>query len=200
MRICVFGGSTTWGEGDLEHAGWVTLLQLDLAKNGHILYNLGISGDTTNEMVERSLSEMKYRKPNLVIYSIGLNDSALIEPELKPRVSPEKFSQNLDSLLKHARNMNAKAIFVGPTTPFENKITPITWDTTKHYTISSAIDFYNYLSNFCKENKGSFISLSNILLENDISNDGLHPNTSGHRKIYETVKPYVEKAVVELLQ
>lgn len=200
MKICVFGGSTTWGQDDTTHGGWVTLLQLDLAKNNHYLYNLGISGDTTNEMVSRTTSEIKCRKPKLVIFSIGLNDSALIAPELKPRVSKIEFENNISLLLQKAQQLNTQIIFIGPTTVTESKTTPIPWDTTKHYTNSSAINFDRYLEVFCTNNNVDFISLISILKEADISNDGLHPNTSGHHKIYETVKPYIKKVISGLLQ
>jgi lysophospholipase L1-like esterase len=141
---------------------------------------------------------MQSRKPNLVIFSIGLNDSALITPRMEPRVSIDKFNQNIATLYKKARELDARVVFIGPTTVVENKTTPIPWDTTKHYTVASALAFDNLLKKFCDRNKINFISLTSTLGTDDIAGDGLHPNTSGHEKIYIKIKPHLEKIILDL--
>lgn len=195
MNICIFGGSATWGQEDNQNGGWVNLLRNHLAKSHVYTYNLGISGDTTNEMVFRAAAEAKARKPNLIIFSIGLNDSALMSPNQTPRVPNEKFLANIATLLKITQDLSAPAVFIGPTSVIESKTTPIPWNTVMSYTNSSAKEFDKALKVFCASQNVVSISLVNLLSENDIAPDGLHPNTSGHLKIFQTVKPIVEKLI-----
>lgn len=193
MKICVFGGSATWGEDDSVSGGWVTLLRNHLATKHIYTYNLGISGDTTSEMVSRAEDEAKMRKPDVIIFSIGLNDSALIAPQHTPRVSIDQFHKNLTSLLTIGQIFTQRVIFVGPTSVIEAKTTPITWDKEKFYTNASAQLFNESLKMFCASHQLTFISIANILTPSDIASDGLHPSTEGHQKIYEVVRPVVEK-------
>jgi lysophospholipase L1-like esterase len=51
--ICVFGDSITWGAYDPERGGWVNRLRNDLEKKEIESYNLGISGDTTADLLKR---------------------------------------------------------------------------------------------------------------------------------------------------
>ncbi len=192
MNICVFGGSATWGEDDSVNGGWVTLLRNQLAPQRIYTYNLGISGDTTNEMVSRAKSEAKMRKPDVIIFSIGLNDSALIDPEQRPRVSPQKFQDNLTKLLSIGQEFTKHIIFIGPTSVIESKTTPIPWDKEKYYTNASAKQFNESLKTFCTSHQATFISINSLLLSGDIAEDGLHPNTDGHKKIFDTVKSVVQ--------
>lgn len=192
MNICIFGGSATWGEDDNINGGWVTLLRNHLAPKHVYTYNLGISGDTTSEMVSRAESEAKMRKPSLIIFSIGLNDSALIAPKQTPRVPLEIFHTNLDKLLNVGQKLDKQVVFIGPTPVIESKTTPIPWDKEKYYTNASAQQFNESLKTFCKSHQATFIDINTILQVSEIANDGLHPNTLGHQKIFETVKPVVE--------
>ncbi len=193
MNICLFDGSATWGEDDRVNGGWVTLLRNHLAPKHIYTYNLGISGDTTLEMVSRAEAETKMRKPDIIIFSIGLNDSALIAPKHTPRVSLHQFHNNLTSLLSIGQKFTQKVVFIGPTSVIEDKTTPIPWDKEKFYTNASALQFSESLKVFCKSHQLMFISITNVLTPSDIASDGLHPNTAGHQRIFEMVKPVIEK-------
>ena len=68
-RICVFGASVTKGAWDTEMGGWVNRLRLDLEdfkKRKYSVYNLGISGDTTESLLERIDSECKARNSEII--------------------------------------------------------------------------------------------------------------------------------------
>jgi len=63
MSILVFGDSITWGTADFEHGGWVTRLFIELGRDFEIdVYNLGVSGDKTPDLLERFESESKSRR------------------------------------------------------------------------------------------------------------------------------------------
>ena len=65
-RILVFGDSITYGAWD-KRGGWVQRLRefldeknlIDLNKIPVLIYNLGVSGDTTNDALERFEFESK---------------------------------------------------------------------------------------------------------------------------------------------
>jgi lysophospholipase L1-like esterase len=89
-QILVFGDSNTWGAWDREKGGWVNRLRLFLDREGDdvFLYNLGISDNTTQDVLGRFEFETKQRMkedPDLVIiFDIGSNDSQFLTP--RPRV------------------------------------------------------------------------------------------------------------------
>ena len=85
MRIFCFGDSITYGKWDAEHCGWVQRLRRFLDKNWEIygdnlVYNLGVSGDTTKNLLTRFEFEIEQRLKEekeevLIIFYIGINDS-----------------------------------------------------------------------------------------------------------------------------
>ena len=58
--LCVFGDSITWGAWDVEKGGWVNRLRLFIDKENlnYRVFNCGVGGDTTKELVARVSSEM----------------------------------------------------------------------------------------------------------------------------------------------
>jgi len=76
--ICIFGASTTWGAWDKEKGGWVNRLRLFFDKNydNVDVYNLGVSGDTSNGLLKRFKIECEAREPTIILISMGENDSA----------------------------------------------------------------------------------------------------------------------------
>ncbi len=142
MRILVFGASTTYGAWDRE-GGWVQRLRklLDektLADEGYFLiYNLGVSGDDTEDLLKRFKSETKPRlkeqEETAFIFEIGINDSQFVHSQNNLRVPPEKFKNNIQTLIDTAKRFSPKIIFVGLAPVDESKTTPIPWHTDASY-------------------------------------------------------------------
>ncbi|TRZ65031.1 MAG: SGNH/GDSL hydrolase family protein, partial [Spirochaetia bacterium] len=116
MTILVFGTSITYGVWDIE-GGWVQRLRkfLDyknILEEGYFLvYNLGISGDNTGNLLERFELETKFRLKDedgeiVFIFSVGTNDSQFVRSKNSLRVSPEKFKDNLQSLINSAKQFS----------------------------------------------------------------------------------------------
>ena len=91
--ICVFGDSIAWGAVDPENGGWVSSLRnyfeskslrADLDTD---VYNLGISGDNTDDLLERFDVEVEARKPDTIVFAIGINDAQFLIPIAKTIVS-----------------------------------------------------------------------------------------------------------------
>ena len=130
-RILVFGASITKGYYDKEFGGWPNRLDL-YTMNKDIdapVYNLGISGDTSSDVMERMESEIKSRvvpgEDLIILISVGINDSVIVDGK-KERVKIEKFIDNLKVLWFIAKRHARKVIFVG-FNPVDKRADPIPW-------------------------------------------------------------------------
>ncbi|MEK7134161.1 MAG: GDSL-type esterase/lipase family protein [Patescibacteria group bacterium] len=193
MVICIWGDSITWGAYDPEQGGWATRLRNHLgAKDNNIyVYNLGISGDTTADLLERIGVEAKSREPNLIIFAIGINDAQFIHSANGLRVSLDEFQQNLAKLLSIAKKFTDKVVFVGLTKVDESKTTPCPWNPNKSYTNENITRLDKVIEKFCEDNNLKFIPMGGVIENSDLT-DGLHPNTGGHIKIFKWIKSEVE--------
>ena len=198
MNLLIFGDSITWGASDNEHGGWATRLRNDLVESDIDVYNCGISGDNTDDLLERFSVEAGARiseEETVVIFAIGINDSQYTGSRENTRVPKDKFVSNLEFLIQQAQKLPARILFVGLTHVDESKVMPIPWsDENKNYD-NTNIDLYNSLiESVCKEQNLPFLNILDLLDLNDLE-DGLHPNTEGHRKMYETIKGFLRKNI-----
>ncbi len=201
MRILVFGDSIAYGAWDRE-GGWVQRLRkfLDEHYNGCIVYNLGISSNTSLDLLKRFEFETKQRleedDETIIIFSIGINDSMFILSENKNKIGLEKFKENIQELISIAQKFSSKIIFVGLTPVDEMRTTPIPWDNNKIYRNQDIQRFDKTIKNVCKENGIYFIELFEKLKglkSQELLADGLHPNSGGHEKIFEFVRDFLVK-------
>ena len=205
-QILIFGDSITYGAWDKE-GGWVQRLRRFLDEKNLtnpdfycVVYNLGISGNTSEDLLERFEFETKQRlkehKETIVAFAIGINDSQFVHSEGDHRVPIEKFKSNLQKLIKLAQKFSLKIIFVGLTPVDEKKTTPIPWDSDKFYK-NEYIEKYNQvIKKACKENKIYFIEIFEKFKATgyqELLEDGLHPNSKGHKRIFEIVKDFLIK-------
>lgn len=201
-NILVFGDSITQGFWDIE-GGWVSRLRRFLdqktleskSETYFSIFNLGISGDTSEGLAKRFEAELKPRLDQeaeaIIIFAIGINDSYYINPENRHNVSLEQFQQNLWTLLSQARKYSKKIAFLGLTPIDQAKTDPVPWSWTKSYKNDYIKTYNDALKEFCHKNNTDFISLLNQLNSLQDLEDGLHPNSTGHEKIYKIVKSYL---------
>lgn len=115
MSICIFGDSITWGANDLEKGGWVERLKIYILEKYDVsVYNLGISGDTTHEVLQRIGVELKAPDPQVVVFAIGINDSQYLRNEKTIRVPIEKFKEKIHALYTIAVRFSEKIVAEGP--------------------------------------------------------------------------------------
>jgi len=184
-RICIFGDSIAWGAVDPKNGGWVAQLWRYFETNNDYdiaIYNQGVSGDNTNDLLARFKVECEAREPQIIIFAIGINDSQYVKTKDNPRVSLEKFQNNLVELINQAKKFSDKIIFVGLTKVEESKLMPIPWsDEEKFYDNDNIVKYNAVIKKVCDENNFPFIDLLDLLEPNDLD-DGLHPNSEGHKK------------------
>lgn len=124
LRIVALGDSTVYGFGDYEGGGWVERLRrrwMAPSSPGHIVYNLGIRGDGVRQVAHRleaefsSRGELRHRVPDVILLSVGINDSARVgRPNGRPFTDFETFEADLQGLLTCARRL-CPVVFIGMT-------------------------------------------------------------------------------------
>lgn len=204
MNILFFGDSITWGAWD-EESGWVNRIKKIVDKKiissnfeyYHDIYNLGISGDNTNDLLERfdseTLSRIDKDNETIFVFAIGVNDSQFVNGEGN-RIPAELFESNLRKLITKARNHGNKIIFVGLFPTDDSKTDPTIWDTNKSYKLEYVSQYNNIIERVTNDENLEFIDIYNEFINKNYKEllvDGLHPNAEGHKQISEIIKNYL---------
>ncbi len=195
MNICVFGDSITWGAHDFEKGGWVERLKSYCLENhnGVNVYNLGIPGNTTEDLLKRFENEAKTREPKVVIFAIGINDSLYMQTKGDYNVSLDKFKDNLSKLIEIARTITNTIVFIGLIRVDESKTTPRPRGIPGRYYKNESINRYDsVIKEFCERNNFDHIDTGEVINIEDLE-DGLHPNSRGHEKMFKVIKSAIEK-------
>lgn len=196
MNICIFGDSITWGPRLPFRVAWANLLRNHLEKssdNLYSLYDLGIDGDTTKDVMERFELEAKSRRPEIIIFNIGVNDSLFRDTEDHPETPLELFEANVQALIDMARKFTDKILVVGLVKGSEMLTTPLIQSTTKKSYTKSRVRLYDAtLKKVTLRNNLVFVDVNQSLNDDDFD-DGLHPNINGHIKIFERVSRELDK-------
>jgi lysophospholipase L1-like esterase len=192
--ICVFGASTTWGAWDREKGGWVNRLRLYFdSKSGDDfyvnVYNLGIDGNNTRNLLKRFKTECKVRGPDIIVISIGSNDS-FINSGGETNVPLREFEKNILKLIKQAKKFTNDVIFLGLYDFDESKTKPVFWDKNVNYLNLNMQEYDRALKKITAKESVFYIDLAGFLNSKDFE-DGVHPNSRGHEKIYNKIKNYL---------
>lgn len=207
-QILIFGDSITWGACDLR-GGWAQRLKEFLDDRGlkqpeiyFETYNLGVSGDTTEDLLRRFEFELKQRRIDegenrIIIFAIGTNDSLWIKNPNNRLLLPEKFQKNLNTLVKSAQKYSKDIVLVGLFPVDENLTQPFGISKTgKSYDNDSIEKYEKIIEAVSKQNKAGFVPMfSNFSKTNykTLLEDGLHPNSEWHEKMFELVKDHLIK-------
>lgn len=198
LSVIVFGDSISYGTGD-KNSGWQNSLRLYLEKQckakpcDYLLYNQGIPGDNSKLLLKRFDSECIVRaeaKNNtIIVFGIGLNDCLFDNTKKQIAVSVKEYESNLKKLIKKAKKYSNTILFIG-LTPCED-LKSIFWDNVV-YNNKSIKQYNSILKYVCEKEKVEYIDVLPKFEKNTKSylDDGLHPNSKGHKLIYEQIKPF----------
>lgn len=177
----------------MEHGGWVNRLWLYIEEktDGECeIYNLSISGGTTETILRRFESEAKIREADALIFQSGGNDSCLVGKNGTNQISIGQFKKNIEEIIKKAKTITQDILFIGFKNVDESRTTPVSWKDI--YYINTEIRRYNEaMRDICKEHNVFFLDVFNLLNTEDLD-DGLHPNKAGHKKIFAKVRDVLE--------
>lgn len=196
LKIVALGDSLIYGYGDPSGGGWVERLRrqwMSPQSPGHVIYNLGIRGNTVAQVSQRleyefsQRGELRNRLPDLIILSVGVNDSPRLgRPDGRPYTPLEKFKVQVADLLEQAKQL-CPVLFVG-TVPINESKMPF-------------LDcfYYNRLAQFtykevtklaCQQRQIPYLDIFDLWLsrgeewlQSQLAEDGLHPNVSGYQTL-----------------
>ncbi len=196
-RILLFGDSSTYGSWG-ELGGYADRVKQYCHKqvlDSHtfcLAYNLGISGDTSFDLLERMEYEarmrMKEDEDNILIISIGTNDSQLLD-DTTPKVTINDFKENLSEIFQIAWKYTNKVIFVSTFPVNEEKTSPYLEN---HFFRNKSLQEYNNAAlQVCK--LYHVIHLEFMSWLKPLGWDGLHPSTAQHKQVFEKIKEVLDK-------
>jgi lysophospholipase L1-like esterase len=164
---------------------------------GHTLYNLGIRGDRVQQVRERLAQEfrlrgeLKNKVPDLIILSVGVNDSARFSrPDGKSFTEFATFQRQIAELLEQAQDL-CPVRFIGMIPVDESRMPFLDCLYYNHF------DQYRYkeaTKKACLEQNIPYLDLFELWMargkdwgRSHLSQDGLHPNTAGYQAILQDV-------------
>src|SRR5215472_15475191 len=110
QTILVFGDSIVMGLWD-ERGGWVERLWQGRSR---IVYNLGVDGETSEDVKARFNDEAKARDANknsIIVFAVGVNDSSRIDRA--NRVKLANYIRNMEEMIDQAKSFTDRIICVG---------------------------------------------------------------------------------------
>lgn len=187
-RVCVFGASITSGLNDFAEGGWCDLLKRDLIKKGIFIFNLGISGDDSSDLLKRFEPECASRRPDGIILTIGGNDSQFFMDKNEFRIDIKETCNNFEKLIEIAKKHTNNIIIIGLTRIDEERINSVYIKRKRKYYKNENTERYDKaISDIAKKHDIKFIPIFDVLDEKDLS-DGLHPTSEGHRKLFVRIR------------
>ncbi len=170
--VFAFGDSIPMGLRD-DRGGWPARLWEGQTR---IVYNLGVDGNTSEDVIARFHSEAKSRGVNgesVVIFSVGINDSSRMNGS--QRVALPRYRQNMERLISDTRDQFArKVICVGLPPIDESKTVPFPLERTISFFQADRHEYDLALEEVCGKDGATYVSLGNLRLEDHISFDGVH--------------------------
>lgn len=206
----IFGDSITYGAWDFDEGGWVNRLRKFIDKknsaepeNYFLVYNLGVDGDGTADLLKRINEESRARfygieaESRAIIFAIGTNDSYYQGTKNNVATPLNLFENNLSEIIKKSRNFTSKIIFIGIAKGSDKDTAPLKSSTTgKCYDKENIIIYNNIIKKICEKEGILFVDILNNMTDEDFY-DGLHPNSKGHQKIFEIIKDFlIDKKII----
>lgn len=202
-RIVAVGDSLVYGYGDPEGGGWVERLRrrwLHPETPGHAIYNLGVRGDGVQLVAQRLDSEFRYRGelrnrlPDVVMLSVGVNDSARVgKSDGRLYTDVAQFQAEIAALLDQAQNLGP-VLFVGMTPvwagymPFAEVL---------YYSHRDQYRYKEMTRRACQDRGIPYLDVFDLWLgrgevwwRSRLSGDGLHPNVLGYRALVEDISQW----------
>jgi lysophospholipase L1-like esterase len=200
LKIVALGDSLIYGFGDPEGGGWVERLRrqwMSPDRVGHVLYNLGVRGDRVQQVAQRLEVEFRHRGelrnqvPDLIILSVGVNDSARLGRENGRNYTDfATFEVEIASLLEEAQQL-CPVLFVGMVPVDEAKMPFLDCF---YYNHADQHRYKEATRLACQQRGIPYLDIFQKWMERGdnwrlrrLSNDGLHPNTIGYQALLEDV-------------
>lgn len=159
--IVAFGDSLTYGTGASADESYPAVLERLISRK---VIRSGVPGEVTSQGLERLPEVLDEHQPQLLILCLGGND-------LLRRMDENAVTSNLRAMIKLSRDRGIGVVLLAPPRPA---------------LFSSAPDFYLQLA---REHKLLLEAdvLKQVLSDNNLKSDLIHPNAKGYAKIAEAL-------------
>jgi lysophospholipase L1-like esterase len=204
-RILFFGTSVDhgfWG----EEGGWVQRLRRDLDtysrnhEEDFSLYNLSISGETTERILDRIENEIEaredFQETHVYLGVGGCNDSQVELETGQNWIPPEEYRENLEKIIEIAHKHAEKVVLFSTRPVDESEVYPMPWKETHGYLNEEQEKYTKLLKEKAEEKELPLVNFSEELEEKEWKEklyDGVHPDTEGHRQLHGIAKKQLKK-------
>lgn len=181
--LCVFGDSIVVGSDDREDGGWVARLRLEFNARGKVgVYNLGVDGDRSEQLLRRIAGEAAARNASVIVISIGANDLGWHGTE---GTEIALFRERYDRILAEAGRFSERILVLGLLNVDEG-------NDSHGVRNEQVLAFNGVIEELAHEHQAEFLSLFGMLEPTDFV-DGLHPSSSGHAKLAPLIARELER-------
>lgn len=216
MRLLFFGDSITQGFWDMKggwaqrlinqyHNDYIAGMLKDPDFDGTEAFNLGVSGNTVDDLLDRFESETTVRRwkddPLVVVIAIGINDSRLQQNRAVADVY--EFQEKLEKLLAQAENLADGVLCVGLSGVDETQTNPWKYSSRGAQWSNTRINAFEDTVKQVAQHQGiPFVPIHDQFLAaleagHQLLSDALHPNEAGHQLIAELVKPALDELMTK---
>ncbi len=207
-KLFFIGDSITVGAWD-DKGGWANRLIAKVmqekmkGKNFYCIpYNLGVSGDTAEDVLKRLRKEISVRldpeeddEKIQFVFAIGINDSVYLLDEEKNRFTEDAFRGNLIQLCDTSKDIAQKISFIGMTPVDESLLNPIPWAPDKSCMNKYIRRYEDILKQVCLEHHVPFLPVFDEWISRpdykELLFDGVHPNTKGHALLADKISSFL---------
>jgi lysophospholipase L1-like esterase len=180
LKVVFIGSSVARGHKAWMLEGWATLLGQTLQQSGHRLINVAEVGANVSSTIARFNSVVAPENPDIVIIALSLGNEGLAHcfPHQR-RAVQRRFESGLQQLIKMTRELGAEPILGGvyPHGEYAIEHYELLQETHRHM-VSWDVPVLNWLAAL-DDGQGRWKA--------GITFDPAHPNTIGHRLMYEAI-------------
>ena len=160
--ILAFGDSLTFGTGSKKDESYPAVLE---HLSGYRVINAGIPGEKTPAGLQRLSATLEHHRPQLLLLCHGGND-------MLRKQSMERMQSNLKQMITLARERGIQVVLLGVPKP-------------ALFGLESAETYYTVAEESGVPLEDAIIP--EVLSDNDLKSDQIHPNAKGYRLIAEAV-------------
>jgi lysophospholipase L1-like esterase len=164
--ILAFGDSLTYGTGTSREKAYPTQLAM---LTGHNVINAGKPGETTSKGLLRLPGLIKQHQPELIIICHGAND-------ILQKQDIQQTSSNIQLMINLARQNNSQVVLIG---------------VPEFSLFLGSAPIYKVLADRNHIPLENDI-ISEILSDNTLKSDQIHPNAKGYRLLAESISQLLE--------
>lgn len=212
-QFFILGASSVYGVG-AESDGWGDLVKsyvhskmysADGVGEKYEVFNFSKAGSTV-EFVADTASWIydKYARGNNVVtlISVGGNDAKAENAPDNFVCTPEDFREKVSRLFETLQQHSKQVIFVSNGFVDESKVSPKQspfGDGKVSYFTNERRSLFNGITKEICESKGvDFVAVDidkDTWVRNYLYSDGLHPNQAGYQKVFEALKPVLDRSL-----